>query len=396
MAAFSPNDRTAPTMITGQRGAEQLNTVRVKPDVADTILMYMPNANPLITLTGFLREKREAVNAQFQWLEKDEQPRTSTVATTIDDVTTTLAVATGTGVRFAANYLIQNLSTGEIMRVTGVTNDNLTVTRGIGGNAAPCTVGDKVLFVSTAFEDGAGIGTLKSIQEFNLYNYTQIHRTPFGFTGRDLETELFGGRDEKTETKAATIEHKKSIEQTFFFGKRSTATGTHLITTSGGLQYFISTNAWNVSGTPLNKRTFDEFLEQGMKWGMGGNQSRGTGLKYLLCSSRWLTEINSFANDGLRYTVLDDKIGFAAETYQSPHGEVRLMRANVLDYNHRDYAFLLDPNHLKYTYHRGRDTKLLKDRQANDIDGVSNEFLSDVGLEVSFEQAHAVLSGISV
>jgi Family of unknown function (DUF5309) len=383
-------------MISGQRGPEQLNSVRVKPDVSETILFYVPEATPLLTLTGLMRDKRMATQRQFQWLERDEYPRVTVSSTAYDDDDVSIVVATGTGSRFAVPYLIQNLATDEIMRVTAISTDTLTVTRGIGGTAAPIAIGDKLLFLASAFEDGADLGTLKTIQDFNLYNYTQIIRTPFGFTGRDLETELFGGRDEKTETKAATIEHKKSIEQVMYFGKRSLATATHEITTTGGLKYFISTNAWNVSGTPLNKRTFDEFLEEGMKWGLGGNQSKGSGLKYLLCSSRWLTEINSFANPGLRYETLDETIGLAATAYISPHGKVRMMHSPLLDRNHKDHAFLVDPNHLRYVYHRGRDTSLLRDRQLPGIDGESSEYLSDVGIEVSFEHAHAILTGVSV
>ena len=396
MAAFNPNERTAPTIISGQRGHEQLNTVRVVPEVSDQILMYLPEATPLLTLTGKMREKRVVFNPTFQWLEKDQYPRVTTAATAQDDDDTTVDVAAGTGSRYAANYLLKNLTTGEVILVTTVSTDTLTITRGIGGNAAPITIGDKLLFIGTAYEDGADIGTLKSIQEFNLFNYTQIFRTPFGFTGRDLVVELFGGRDKTTETKAATIEHKKSIEYGMFFGRRNLSTGTHQRTMTGGLDYFIATNAWNVAGTPLNERTFNEFLEQGMKWGLGGNMSKGAGKKYLLASSRWLTEINDWAGKKLQYRVLDEQIGFAAVEYVSPHGSVMLLRAPLLDEYHPDRAYLVDLNHLRYASLRDRDTRLLQNRQGPGIDGESHEYLSDVGIQVEFEQSHGVLMGLSV
>jgi hypothetical protein len=365
--------------------------------MADSILFYQPEATPLLTLTAKLRGKREAFNYRFEWLEKDEFPRTLTVTAAALDTDTSVSVTAGEEARVAANYVVENKNTGELFSVGATSSGTLSsLVRGIGGGAAAMSVGDTLVVLGPVYEDGASAGSPRSIQEFNLFNYTQIIRTPFGFTGRDRATELYGGRDETVETKWQSIEHKKSIEYFMFFGKRHLITsGTHYRSFTGGLEYFINSNVWNVSGVTLNERAFVEFLEQGLKWGKGGNQN-GSGQKFLLCSSRWLTEINGWVHDRLQYRVLDKQIGFSAMEYVSPHGSVMLMRAPLLDYYHPDYAFLIDRNHLKYVNHRDRDTKLRLDIQANDVDGRENEYLTDVGLEVSFEHSHALLKGLSV
>lgn len=396
MADFSPNSRTAPTLVSGTRGPENQNTARVVVDMQDEILLYQPEATPLLTLTGKMRNKREAVNARFEWLEKDEYPRVLEVTAAADSDDTAISVVAGHDARVFVGAVVINLRTGENILVNAApTSGSLgTVVRGIGGGAADIVVGDRLLYAFNAYEDGAGLGVLKSVQEFNEYNYTQIIRTPFGFTGRDLQTELYGGRDEMTETKWQAIEHKKSIEYAMGFGKRDTRTGTHVQTFTRGVDSFIVTNRWNVEGITLTERSFVDFLEVGMKWGKGGNQN-GSGTKYLLCSSRWLTEINSWVGDRLRYKPIDEKIGFSAMEYASPHGSVELLRWPLLDYFHPDRAFLLDMNHIRYVYMRGRDTKLYVDRQANDIDGKTNEYLSDCGVQVNFEHAHAALFGLA-
>jgi hypothetical protein len=383
-------------MITGQRGHEQLNSVRVKPEVADKILMYAPEATPFLTLTGRLRDKITVENPLFQWLEKDQYPRMTTSSALYDDDDTSVVVAAGTGSRLRANDIIRVVDSGETFRVTVVSTDTLTVTRAFGGNAAPIALGGKLVVVGSAYEDGAGIGALKSTQDFNKFNYTQIFRWPFGFTGRDLQVALFGGPDEVTETKAATNEHKRSIEYAFFFGRRNLATITHQVTTTGGLDESIVTNAWNVSGTTLNERTFNEFLEQAMRWGNGGYLAKGSAVKFLFHSAHWGTEINDWAGKKLQYRILDDSIGFAAEEYNSPFGKVMLVHTPILDEYFPDKAYLVDPNHVSYVALKGRDSKLLRDRQAPDIDGVSHEYLADVGIKVSFEHAHASLFGLSV
>lgn len=395
MADFNPNERTAPTMISTVRGHEQLNSARVVVDMEDQILLYQPEATPLMTLTAKMRKKRQAVNPRFDWLEKDEYPRGLDVTAAQDSDDTSISVVAGQEARVYAGAVVINLRTGENILVGGTSSGTLSsLTRGIGGGASDIQIGDKLLFGFNAFEDGAGLGGLRSIQEFNFYNYTQIVRTAFGFTGRDLQVELYGGRDEMTETKWQAIEHKKSIEYAMAFGKRHLITGTHQQTFTDGIDSRIVTNRWNVAGTALSERAFVEFLEVGMKWGKGGNQN-GSGTKYLLCSSRWLTEINSWVGDRLRYKVLDDSIGFSAQEFNSPHGNVELIRWPLLDYFHPDRAYLLDLNHIRYVYLRGRDTKLLYDRQANDIDGKTNEYFSDVGAQTEFEHSHSALYGLA-
>ena len=396
MAEFNPNPRTDPTLVSGTRGPESQNAARVVVDMQDEILLYQPEATPLLTLTGKMRKKREAVNARFEWLEKDEYPRSLEVTAAADSDDTAISVVAGQDARVFVGAVVINLRTGENILVNAApTSGSLgTVVRGIGGGAADIVIGDKLLYAFNAYEDGSGLGVLKSIQEFNEYNYTQIIRTPFGFTGRDLVTELYGGRDEMTETKWQAIEHKKSIEYAMAFGKRDLRTPAHQQTFTKGVDSFLVTNRWNVEGVSLTERAFVDFLEIAMKWGKGGNQN-GSGTKYLLCSSRWLTEINGWVGDRLRYKPIDDSIGFAAQEFNSPHGNVELLRWPLLDYFHPDRAFLLDFNHIRYVYLRARDTKLYVDRQANDIDGKTNEYLSDVGVQVNFEHAHSALFGLA-
>jgi hypothetical protein len=42
-----------------------------------------------------------------------------------------------------------------------------------------------------------------------------------------------------------------------------------------------------------------------------------------------------------------------------------------------------------------RDTKLLRDRQSPDADATLDEFLTESGLEVHFEQVHGVLYNVN-
>jgi hypothetical protein len=393
MPGFSPNPRTAPTVSTvALRGPENQLTNRVVVDMQDDILLYLPKATPLLTLTGKLRDKRQAVNPRYEWMEKDTFPRFIDVSAAVTDIATAITIPAGQEARAAAGYVYRNQRTGEQILVSTTAAGSLSlVVRGIGGGAAPMVAGDRLYFLRSVAEDGAGIGAPRSIAEFPFFNYTEIIRTPFGFTGRDLVTELYGGKDEMTETKWQAVEHKKSIEHAMWFGKRHLRTVTHQQTFMGGVDSWITTNVWNATGTDLNFRAINEFLESAMKWGKGGNLARGSGTKYLFASSRWVTIFNDLAIQKLETTVLDEQIGFSCLKYVSPHGTVMILPTPLFDDVAPETAYLLDLNHLRYVYLRGRDTKLFYDRQANDVDGKLNEYFSDVSIQVEYEHAHSKL-----
>lgn len=399
MSDFAAQQRGEPTFVTGYRGPEDQLSNRVVIDMKEQILLYQSEATPFLTLTGRIKGNRVAKNFKFEWLEKDFKPRRVTVSGSQTDVATSITVITGDGSKVASNDFLQNTRTGEILLVTTIATDTLSViVRAIGGTGVAMNDGDVLVILGSSYPDNSQLGTPKSVQEYANFNYTQIFRKPFAFTGRDLVTELYGGDDKMTETKWQAMEHKKDIEYAMFFGKRHVIAGAGGVkqrTFTGGLDWALNTNAWNVSGVSLNKRVFDEFLEEGLRWGKGGTYF-GAGTKYLLASSRWITEINSFVNNQLQYRILDKQIGFKAMEYVSPHGTVMLVRSPLLDAFHADRAYLVDLNHIDYVTLRKRNTKLLDNREENDRDGEAYEFFTDCGLQVSEEFAHSKLFGISL
>lgn len=399
MPDFSPQPRTDPSQVTGYRGPEDQLANRVVVDMEDKILLYMPEATPFLTLTGKIKGKRTAKNLKYEWLEKDFKPRKVTGTAAEADGSTTLDLSAADVAKLAVNDVLRNVRTGVTLLVTAIGTTDVTVVNSIGGTGGTAEAGDVYIIIGTSFADNSQMGTFKSILEYPNYNYTQIFWRSFGFSGRDLVTELYGGNDKTTETKWQAIEHKRDIEYAMYFGKRhliAAAGSTKQRTFTGGLEWGINTNIWNVANIQLNTRAFNEFLEEGLRWGKGGRQQGGAATKYLLCSSRWLTEINGWAESRLEYRVLDSTIGFAAMEYKSPHGRVLLVPAPLLDEYHPDYAFLLDLNHLDYVELRERGTKLLRDLEENDRDGEAYGYRTDCGLQLQDERSCALLKGISV
>jgi hypothetical protein len=384
--------RTAPTLVSGLRDPGGMVSGRIISDVSKEIGLYQPNSNPFTAIIGTLRGRRKATQYRFDWFEKDEYPREATV---VSDGGTTITFGTNEADRFPVGAVLRNTRTNEKVLVTTAAVTTPTVTRAIGSNQQDMVEGDICVMLFVSAEDGATIGTLKGIQETNLYNYTGILRTPFGVTGRQANTDYYGGNDFNLERKVQGIEHAKSIENMLIFGGRHTMTGTFIRTIPAGLLYYLKSNEWDLNGTRPTERTFVEFLEEGMRWGKGGYLN-GSSTKYLFHSARWGTEIEFWAKDKLETKVLSKVNGLALKKYVSTHGTIYLVHAPVFDRNDPDTAVLVDLNHVRYVYHQGRDTKLHKGREDNSEDARKEEYISDIGIEVKLEASHAVLTGLAV
>lgn len=399
MAAPVITPRTPPTTTTGERGPEQMNATRVIVDIDKDIYWYQPKASPLTVLTGRLRNTRTVTQWTYNIMEMDEYPRTVklTAASVIGD--TTLDVEVGTGARVPKYAAMINLRTGEQVWVSGVSGDVLTVTRAAGGQHAQADMdaGDELLYSSQVFEDGASKGDLKSILEAIKTNYSEIVRTAYGTTGRGEHTDLYGGKDLPTIRKQAAIEHAKGLEYRALFGRKGyfTGPGGHIISFSGGLDESISSNVWNLENTVPTERAFLEFLEEAMKWGPNGSQNGG-GSKFFFGSGRWMTEINSWAHDRLRLAPESKKLGLNIMTYDSPHGELHLVRNPLLDYKHQDRAYIVDMGTVRQVRHQGRGTSVRKNIQDNSADSVIEEVFTDGGFEVQLEGANAKIVGLKV
>ena len=395
--SFVPGGRTQPTMVTDERDYIQTTSQRIIADVKNKIVMWEPESAPLTVFTKRLGRTREVSQYSYDVLEKEPQPRLVTVSGAQTSVDTAIELVAGQGARVAKYYVLRNQRSNEVIWVSSLATDTLTVTRAIGGFADTMVDGDVLEIMGSAYEDGSSKGTLKSIKETRTYNLTQIIRTPFGFTGRQSVTGLYGGRDPMTERKVQAIEHRKSIEYFMFFGQRQDNTGPNnrKLSFMGGINFFLQSNIWNCGGNEPTERQFVEFLEYAMRWGDGGNVF-GSGTKILFASPRWQTIIESYGRDKIRYEQGETTLGLKIGRYQSVHGEILIVRQPLFVGKDAQYAFLVDPNHVRYVHHVDRDTKLIENIQANDVDGFEEEYISDVSIEVEIEGAHARIEGIPV
>jgi hypothetical protein len=399
-----------PTTLTGVRGMTNNVTGRIAQEIDDEIVYVEPSAAPLTTALMLAQKKMKSVGQRkFEWIEQDPRAWVADVPASFLAGATTIAVATGQGSRFTAGDTARVSETGEVFRVTSIATDTLTVVRGIGnsGSGQATSGATTVAILAHAGEEGADIGTLKSVQETIPFNYLQKIRNAWSITWDQMGSTLNGGNDPAVQKKVQLIEHKKAIDRMIMFGRRDIGTGAENqeITYSGGFDYFISTNIWNLGQQVPTEMQVVDWLSYVMQYGPNGNRE-GSGSKIAICSPNWITLFSKYGLDKTMYEADlgeefgESKIGVKVKVYQSGHGDLTLIRHPMLTGPFRGKMFVIDPGLVKLCYHQGGNgapdgrTKLLDNRGSNGRTAESWEYYSNIGLEFKVEMAHASADGL--
>lgn len=396
-----------PSMLSGTapgRGMVNNVTGRIVQEIDEEIAYIEPNAAPVTTALMLAQKKMKSVGQRkFEWIEQDPRTWVADLPLTITAGATSFDVGAGQGTRFAGGDTIRITESGEVIRITSISTDTLTVVRGIGnsGSGTATTAATTVVRLAHAGEEGAEIGTLKSVQETIPYNYLQKIRSAYGMTWEQMSSTLNGSPDPVVQKKVQLIEHKKEIDRMIMFGKRDLGTGAESqeITYSGGFDYFISTNRWDLGAQVPTEMQVIDWLSYVMQYGPNGYRE-GNGSKIAICSPNWITLFSKFGLDKAMYTAdLGEEfgagpVGVKVKVYQSSHGDLTLIRHPQLTGPFRGKMFVIDPGLVKLCYHQGGNgapdgrTKLLDNRGSNGRTAESFEYYSNLGLEFKVEMAH--------
>lgn len=375
------------TIVTGDLATDTINQSQRVTDMDDKIADLEPNIAPLTVLTKKLR-KRPAIAPKVEWLEHEPMPRFDVLSASAASNATSLPITNGN--YFRVGDLIRNTNTGAAYEVTATAAGNITVGAALGSVAtAAHTSGDEIFIVGNMNAEGVGLREIKMPKLANAFNYTEIVRTPYGLTGTEAATKLYGGPDRARLKAEAGMEHLRSWEQIALVGARSenlTVTGKPK-RTAGGLTEFVTTNVTNAGGT-LTQTTFQTFLRAGFRY--------GSGRKILLASPLVVSALEGFARNN--YQVNDNRAatyGINMKTYTSGQGDVDIVMERWLNdsLNYRGWAFLIDLDNVRWA--PLRDTKLLEDRQGPDLDKMEDEFLTEATFEFRHERTHAILKGVT-
>lgn len=390
------------SIATGAVDTEALLAAEKVVDMADRFRLLDPDESQFSTILDKLPSK-PAVREKINWLEDQYFPRQTVQSGGATNVTTTINVGAGTGAYFRAGDLVRNMRTGEMFEVASVATDAITTTNTAGNRKALGSVAaaamldqDALLIVSNASAQNADVGTLKVTTRVAGFNYTQIVRHPFGFSGTETEIDTYGQGDPLQEIAKKAVEHKRSKEALCFFGARDFVTGTPAKGYMGGIAEFVTTNVFTSIGT-LSRGVLDDKLRTVLQHG-----SRNKVIFAAPVPAQALSSL--LADNWVKVTDPATKVygakvsAFISGAFGDNIPVITKREWGTFPTASNGYGswmFIVDLDYVSLRPMRNRGTQLLRNRQGPGIDGVIHEYLTETSLEVSVESSHAILKGIT-
>ena len=401
--AFSPLPMYEPTPIAGMRDPQGNNSTTTKKQVDPQLHWLEPEVAPLVSVLSN-RAKKIAPVRDFvhYWYKKYPPSYKVTSLGAVAAGVNTLTVKVGDGAKLQKDVAIMNLRTEEIDRVTTTpTNDSVAVTRGFGDHG-PFDVldGDVWLIMGISKEDGSARALARTTGQVEDYNYPEITSDTFELTGRMLGTERYVGPDMDEVQRETWHEHAKKLERKLLFGTRDRRLGVlgYGQNMMGGARYFIKRNVWDANFQNLTQTSLDDFLLEVGKYGGGGYLAGGTGHKLIFCGRAVAQIITRFASGQVRYQPNDRVVGMDVQQIQNAAGTFGIMKSGLFDAvpELANQAYVLDINEIEVAPFIGRDTALLADRQANDVDGKAWEYFTDMTSKWPMQEAHGRIINIGL
>lgn len=426
--------------VTGLRGSTSFGAdasyTRRPENWREMILALYPNgAMPLTALTALMKSQ-STDDPIFHWFEKEMPSQVVTVTGVYSDALSTAWTAASKSqgadvwVKMSAAD-VSNFKLGHIIRVTAPTSGVLASnTFEVLINATPTVNGASsyvtgklisATFTSlasssytsataagTAYPEGDTMGVSIAYDPTEVSNYTQIFRNSLEATRTAKKTRLRTG-DQIAQAKKEALElHGIEMERRFLLGgPKYVTTGSNgqPLRITGGVAGFISTNKWDFrAATLVGSTTWAASAADAQKnynWLMVQLEQifrYGNDTKMGFCGSGVLLAIQQLIAmmASTQVTVSDTTMayGFKVAKLSCPFGELLLKNHPLMtqDAALRYNMTILDTEQIIYRY--VDDTKYLPNRQANDLDGEKSEYLTECGLELHFEKAHAILNGL--
>jgi hypothetical protein len=379
---------------TGTDGAPvdsfRIDTDRRDLNVADRILELQPSETPFLVI-GDKTSSGTAKSLEETWYDDDLAPWWTEAGSDGLAGDTTITVNDGSIVK--PKDLIKNTTTGEVMFVTDVSGNDLTVERAYGDEtdsggtaAAAITTGDNFMRMGNAMEENSLAPEARATQPNKFYNYVQVFRTPFSGSLEDINEPKETTEDERTRLRRRkAIEHKLDLERAYVFGERNE----HISDkrrTLGGLFQFL-TNQYDTIGGNLTESLFEETLEDAFKY--------GSKEKILITSPRVGSVINKFAKDKVQTRSGETYYGLRIAEYISFHGTLYVATSHMFERDYQGMGAILDMENIDIMPYGGYSTTLRENLQETDRLGWKDEYLTMATLRVRLNKTHRVMDGIT-
>lgn len=177
---------------------------------------------------------------KLSWL--DMRVDAASSATTASALVGATTVAVVDGTKFRPGMTVSPAGSDEVMLVTAVASNNLTVVRGFGGTTAVAlTSGQNIVIDSVGRGENSLAQNDGIFQPETVENFFQTMDTAVEFSRRALATMQYGSTNDLTFQLAERIKQLvNQMDRTLVRGRKATATvGSDTVSYTGGLRYYL-------------------------------------------------------------------------------------------------------------------------------------------------------------
>lgn len=312
-------------------------------DVSQKFFLMGRSTSPLLMALGWPDRLVRCHSTKVEWKQAALRANGSTVPLGFTAGAGSFAVAAGEGSRFRINDLIQADGSREIMLVTNVVTDTLTVTRGYGGTTAALGLANvRVLRLSNVKDESPSLTAVQT-DRVAKDNYTQEFKDSADVSDSMQNVELHAGIEDELDFQVTEIQQNllRDIAHAVIRGIRKAAspegaTGSGR-TMDGLLNLITGSDAarFAAGGAALDEAQLNTMLQD--VWGKGGNPT------ILAASPDQKRALSAIIEGRTRWAASDHAAGVKVDRFQSDFGDLEV----ILDYFvPTDVVLALDPTRI--------------------------------------------------
>lgn len=371
----------------------------IAEDVADIVSIVSPYETPLLDLLG--DPKRPAFNTIHEWIEDTLLPNTDAVNQTTfsPNAQDATSVTVANGVRFQVGDLVRPGNATEVMQVTAVAGNVLTVVRRYGGTAASnLSNALRLTILGNAALEGADAANARFTNRARRQNYTQIFAATCEVSGTMQAVRHLGIQDELDFQKQERMrELLRDLENCVLNGTApgSTPQGSTTVRRSmNGIIKQIATNQFTpgVAGFPAGGGAGSDLSEAVLNTALRNIWEQASAkVDTIVVGGMQKRRINQFiASTSRAYLPEDKRLGEIVSVYESDFGVCRVVMSRWVP---QDSVLLLDSSRIEVLPLAGRSFQFKPLARVGDA--TAGQVIGEYTLEFRNENAHGIIRGLS-
>ena len=366
----------------------------IAEDVGDIVSIVSPYETPLLDHIG--DPPRAAASTYHEWLEDQLLPNKDV----INDATWTDPAADTTfdvdnGDRFRTGDQIQAAGSSELMFVTDVSTDTLTVTRGYGGTTPESLADDMVIHIlGNAALEGDDAPSTRFTNRTRTGNWTQIFTAAVRVSGSDLAVRKLSVADELDYQKQERLrELLRDLENTVINGAAPSAApeGSGSVRrTMKGVIPTLTTNIFKPTDSdfPSDTDLTEKQLNLALRYIW---EEASTRIDTIAVNGYQKRQINTFITSSRSYGSKEDSYRDMVSMYESDFGVCRVVLCRSVPTN---TVLLLDSSRIDVLPLSGRSFHYKPLASTGDYD--AGELIGEYTLELRNQSAHGMITGLDI